>query len=266
MDIKWVGAHSSNYTQGREGKTINKIVMHWIVGTLEACDATFANPDRNASAHYAIGDGDIHQYVQESDTAWHAGNWSVNQTSIGIEHEGGWLLDDGTRKIPSDKTHQTSGQLIADICRRYNIPLDREHIRLHSEYSATQCPGSLDVNRIIEIAKNYISPPEQPSTDTPISDPKIKLDLGKPWGIMELQAIISNLNDQKRDLETCQKNCEDRANQAVELALSENNTEHKLQIDDLNKKIDVLKSQTAENLDWSTLFSIAWKKWWRRNE
>lgn len=266
MTIKWIGAHSSNYTVGREGKKIDKIVMHWIVGTLESCDATFAKDTRNASAHYGIGDGDVHQYVQESDTAWHASNWSVNQTSIGIEHEGGWVLNDGTRKVPTDKTHQTSGELVADICRRYNIPADREHIRLHSEYTATTCPGSLDVNRIIEIAKNFMIPSDPPSTDMPIDNPQAKIDLGKPFGIMEVQAIISSLKDMKKNLEACQNNSEDRVNQAVELALSENNTEHKLQIDDLNKKIDVLKSQTAESLDWSTLFSIAWKKWWRRNE
>lgn len=270
MTIKWIGAHTNNYTVGRGGKNINKIVLHWIVGTLESADATFANPDRRASAHYGIGDKDIHQYAKESDTAWHASNWTVNQESIGIEHEGGWLLDDGTRQKPSDETHETSAQLVADICKRYNLPIDRNTIHVHNEYSATQCPGSLDVDRIIERAKQ-LNQPEPTPTPPPdvINDPQQKLDMGDPWGIMELQAVKSTVNDQYRAIDACESNCEDRVNQAVELAISENNGIWQARVDSANSIIDGLKEQLvalekekAENLDWRTLFSIAWKKWW----
>lgn len=152
--ITQVPAHVNNYGVGRAGKSVNKIILHWIVGTLESADTTFKNPDRKASAHYGIGDGDIHQYVQEADTAWHASNLTVNRESIGIEHEGGWLLSDGkTRFKPTDKTHETSAKLVADIAKRYNIPLDRDHILPHNKYSSTQCPGTLDIDRIITLAK-----------------------------------------------------------------------------------------------------------------
>lgn len=148
MQITWKGAHANNYQKSRNGSLISKVVIHWIVGTLESADATFQSPTRIASAHYGIGDGDVHQYVKEEDTAYHAGSLSVNRQSIGIEHEGG-------PTIPvTDATYQTSGQLIREICARYNIPLDRQHIIKHSEVPrATSCPGTIDVDRLISIAK-----------------------------------------------------------------------------------------------------------------
>ena len=156
MDIKQVPAHTNNYGVGRNGQTVNKIIVHWIVGTLESADVTFQRATRKASAHYGIGDNEIHQYVQEEDTAWHASNLTVNRESVGIEHEGGWLLpDEKSRQEPSEETHKTSGLLVADICKRYNIPIDREHILPHNKYSNTQCPGTLDIDKIISYAKSF---------------------------------------------------------------------------------------------------------------
>lgn len=151
--MKQVPAHSNNFGVGRAGQTIKYVIVHWIVGSLSSADATFQNPNRKASAHYGIEDNEIHQYVQEKDTAWHASNLSINQQSIGIEHSGGELLSDNTRRKPSEETHQTSGKLIGEICRRYNIPIDSEHILPHKNFSSTQCPGTLDINKLISIAK-----------------------------------------------------------------------------------------------------------------
>ena len=143
MQIKWVGANPKNFAIGRQNEKITKICLHWVVGKLSAADAVFNNPDRQVSAHYGIGHTTIHQYVREEDTAYHAGNLTVNRQSIGIEHEGG-------PDLPiSEDTHKTSIELVTDICRRYNIPADRQHILKHSEIKATQCPGTLDIDRII---------------------------------------------------------------------------------------------------------------------
>ena len=148
MTTKWIGANKNNFEVGRSGKTVSKIVLHWIVGQLEAADITFQDPKRIASAHYGIGDNEIHQYVNEEDTAYHAGNLTVNRESIGIEHDGG-------PDLPiSEATIQTSIQLVAELCRKYNVPADKDHIKRHSDIKATQCPGTLPVERIIaEVAK-----------------------------------------------------------------------------------------------------------------
>lgn len=145
--MKQIPAHPNNYGIGRAGHKVDKIILHWIAGTLASCDATFQNPTRKASAHYGIGGDKLHQYVNESDTAWHAGNLTVNRQSIGIEHEGG--PDIGI----SPMTYKTSALLIRDICQRYGIPFDREHIKGHNEISKTQCPGTLDIDRLIQMAK-----------------------------------------------------------------------------------------------------------------
>lgn len=162
MKITKVTIPNTNYTKGREGNTVDKIVLHWVVGTLATCDATFKNKDRKASAHYCIEDSTVHQYVDEADTAWHAGNWGVNTQSIGIEHSGGELLSDGkTRRKPSEETHKTSAELVSSISKKYNIPLDRKHILKHSEVSdkATACCGTLDIDYIIKLAKENGSQP-----------------------------------------------------------------------------------------------------------
>lgn len=154
MNIQWIGAHSNNFGKGRSGTKIDTIVLHWIVGTLASAGATFNNPSRIASAHYGIGgQAEVHQYVKEEDTAYHAGNLAVNLRSIGIEHEGG-------PSIPiKEDTYKLSAQLVAEIAKRYNIPLDRVHIKGHKEISATQCPGTLDIDRIIRDAKVINQPP-----------------------------------------------------------------------------------------------------------
>ena len=121
--IEWVG--SPNYSEQRN--PIKLVIVHWIVGHIEAADAVFSNHNSQVSAHYAIEGSQIHQYVDEADTAWHSGDWGINLESIGIEHAGG-------PDLPiSDDTYKTSARLIQDICKRYDIPIDREHIIGHNE-------------------------------------------------------------------------------------------------------------------------------------
>ena len=53
----------------------------------------------------------------------------------------------------SEATYQTSAKLIADIAKRYNIPIDAQHIIPHKEVSATACPAGIDVGRLIRMAQ-----------------------------------------------------------------------------------------------------------------
>jgi hypothetical protein len=187
MTITWIGCSPSNFKAGRDGIAPNLITLHWMAGRLPATDATFQDGRRQASAHYGIEDGTVHQYVKEEDTSFNCGVWEANLRSISVEHSGGPNLPIST------ETYNTSIELITDICKRYGIPADTEHIKPHSFFKATQCPGTLDVTKIIsEVAKRL--------TDAPI-----KIDLGV-WGKMEIQAIISTLNDMKRDLTASQEN------------------------------------------------------------
>lgn len=158
MEIKWIGANSNNYEVGRRNTKIDRVVLHWIVGTLSAADATFQDPKRVASAHYGVGPTKIHQYVKEEDTAYHSGNFQFNLRSVGIEHQGGPSL------AIAESTYEKSARLVLDICTRNGIPLNRQHIVKHSEIKATQCPGTLDVDRVISMAIAFKGEPEMANT------------------------------------------------------------------------------------------------------
>ena len=134
-----------NKDSGRGGKKIDKIFVHHMAGnlTVQQCGNVFSS--RQASAHYGVSGRNIGQYVDESDTAWHCGNYSYNQRSIGIE-----LANDGGASNNwhvSDMTIATAIELITDICKRNGITkLNftgnlKGNLCMHSYCAATACPG-----------------------------------------------------------------------------------------------------------------------------
>jgi hypothetical protein len=102
--IEWSGpVPDSNFARGRSGYPISLIVDHWMATTFDGAMAHFMNGAAGVSAHYLISQqGRIVQVVRDEDTAYHAGNWSVNQQSIGIEHEGGPNLPPFTPELYAD--------------------------------------------------------------------------------------------------------------------------------------------------------------------
>jgi N-acetylmuramoyl-L-alanine amidase len=136
----WIPADLANYSYGNRphDRQINLIVIHDIEGSYASAIAAFQDPARAGSAHYVIGaQGQIAQMVQEHDIAWHAGNWDYNTRSIGIEHEGyAW--------VPYTYTgpeYRASEQLVASICSRWGVPLDRNHVIGHNEVPDPNNPG-----------------------------------------------------------------------------------------------------------------------------
>lgn len=142
----WKG--SPNYSTVRS--KVDRIYIHWIVGNLATADNVFSSPASQVSAHYGVENGTVHQYVNEAHTAWHAGTGSENQRSIGIEHSAAPGRD------ASSQTLETSAQLIAEICKRHNIPCDRNHIKKHSENIATQCPGTIPIDYLVQRANQIL--------------------------------------------------------------------------------------------------------------
>ena len=130
--IKWDAANSGNYMSGRDGSSIKRVIVHDMEGYYAGAISWFKNPASNVSAHYCIrsSDGDITQMVREQDTGYHAGNWTYNKESIGIEHEG-FKSDPG--RWYTDVMYRRSAQLTAAITKRYGIAVDRKNIIGHSE-------------------------------------------------------------------------------------------------------------------------------------
>ena len=109
---------------------IDRIIIHTEVGTQVAADHRFNDCASKVSAHYGVGlDGSIWHWVDEDWVAYHAGDYPMNQRSIGIEHEDNGLYNDPR----PDALYTSSSQLVADICKFYSIPCDRQHIIKHSE-------------------------------------------------------------------------------------------------------------------------------------
>lgn len=151
ITITWVGAATENFHVGRAGYLPVGVVIHLMDGSLTGTDSWFNNPTAQVSAHYGIGKtGQVHQYVREEDRAFHAGrvqdptfpllneypDINPNDYLIGIEHEG--TVDDEW----STDMVQASAELLAQICKRWNIPCNRDHVARHHEIFAPKpCPG-----------------------------------------------------------------------------------------------------------------------------
>ncbi|GGR00401.1 N-acetylmuramoyl-L-alanine amidase [Deinococcus ruber] len=140
MNIQQLSASPSNFTHGRGGRKVERVVIHVQDGTQQGSIAWFQNPASSVSAHYLVSmAGEIVQMVQEADTAWQAGDFTVNQTTIGIEHEGQPAKGPWT---PTAAQLKASAELVADICKRYGITPNSSTIVPHSSINPKHnCPG-----------------------------------------------------------------------------------------------------------------------------
>jgi N-acetylmuramoyl-L-alanine amidase len=181
-----------NFAKGRDGQKPEIIVLHISTASISSCDSWFADPVSQVSAHYIVGfTGEIHQYVQESDTAWANGQVinptapylftkpgiNPNKYSISIEHEGTDLS-----KAPLTQL-QSSTSLIRDICGRYGIPIDETHVIGHYAIKSTKpdCPATDKsiIKKIIDMA--------QPA------DPLVNLQVPQSR-LAKIQAFLLTLN------------------------------------------------------------------------
>ncbi|MGR6913811.1 golvesin C-terminal-like domain-containing protein [[Actinomadura] parvosata] len=140
----WVPASSSNYrVSNRETSyNIDRVVIHVTQGSYAGTISWFQNPSAQVSAHYVVksSNGAITQMVRDKDVAWHAGNSTYNNRSIGIEHEG--YVSDASWF--TDAMYRASAALTRYLCDKYGIPKTRTGIIGHNEVpGATHTdPGS----------------------------------------------------------------------------------------------------------------------------
>lgn len=143
---------TGNYDETRT--TIDRVIIHTMVGTADSAASRFDSYGSHVSAHYGVKlDGTLYHFLEETFTAYHAGSYSMNQRSIGIEHE-----DNGDYNgVRTDALYTESAKLVRDICLFYNIPIDRQHILKHSEIIPTGCPDALDIDRIVKEAQATVT-------------------------------------------------------------------------------------------------------------
>ncbi|KMS80093.1 N-acetylmuramoyl-L-alanine amidase [Streptomyces leeuwenhoekii] len=133
---RWVAASDANWRRADrpDDYGIDMVIVHVTQGSFAGAVRAFQNPAHQAATHYIVGrDGRVTQMIRELDVAYHAGNRSYNERSIGIEHEG--FVD--RPEDFTDAMYTASARLTAGICARYDIPVDREHIIGHVEVPGT---------------------------------------------------------------------------------------------------------------------------------
>ena len=131
--VVWLKGEGNFTKSHRPARSIETIVVHVTEGAFWGSVQWLKNPRAHASSHYVIArNGKIVQLVHLSDIAWHAGNWSVNSQSVGIEHEGFTYSGAGF----TDAQYRASARLTAWIARRPLMPIDRAHIIGHAQVPA----------------------------------------------------------------------------------------------------------------------------------
>jgi N-acetylmuramoyl-L-alanine amidase len=152
-----------HFERGRRGHRPRGVVLHTNCGSFASTLNWFVDPDSGVSAHYLVGlDGRTAQFVDELDTARHAGRVSnpttplfdgenPNLYTIGIEFEDG---GDPTGVERPEAQYAEGAVLLARIAQRWDMPLDRAHVVGHRELTdAKSCPGNLDIQRLLESAR-----------------------------------------------------------------------------------------------------------------
>lgn len=119
---------SPNHGKRPEGVAIDCLVLHADAGRSEEGTLSWlANPASKVSYHYLVGrTGTVYQCVPDKRRAWHAGvstfkgRANVNDCSLGVSFAN---RQDGE---PFPGAQLAAGaQLVADLCRKHAIPLDR---------------------------------------------------------------------------------------------------------------------------------------------
>ncbi|MEU3185611.1 N-acetylmuramoyl-L-alanine amidase [Streptomyces sp. NPDC006923] len=157
---EWVAASPANWRRADRPAdyTVDRVVIHVVQGSYPVALKVFRDPSHGAATHYVVRkDGHVAQMIRELDVAYHAGNRSYNERSVGIEHEG-WV--DRPESF-TDAMYRSSAQLTAGICARYGIPLDREHIIGHIEVPGTDHtdPGPhWDWDRYLKLVREVPAP------------------------------------------------------------------------------------------------------------
>jgi MYXO-CTERM domain-containing protein len=123
------GTQAQKYDTNRGPYSVTMITIHDTEGGWNASVATLQN-DPCKSVHYIVDkDGSrVGQFIPESYTGWHAGNYWYNQHSVGIEHVGYSGVDDYQTPM-----YEKSADLARTIAGHYGLPLDRSTFVGHQD-------------------------------------------------------------------------------------------------------------------------------------
>lgn len=168
MKIQIGVCNAANFRKGRPlDFRPEAIVLHTSMTSMNGLRLQLSDPNSSTSAHYAVdANGDVTQFVDETDTAFHAGvverpDWRLlrdgtnpNFYTIGISFTGSAAQDF------TEEQYRAGAELIAAVAERWGIALDPDHVITHRRIRASRnCPGEkVDIARLITGAANEAPP------------------------------------------------------------------------------------------------------------
>jgi N-acetylmuramoyl-L-alanine amidase CwlA len=90
---------------------------------------------RKASWHLCVDDKEIYQHIGFDKVAWHSGNSTGNNSSIGIE------CTQWNNKNKQELTWNNAAALTAKLLKEYNLSIDK--VVQHNKWSGKNCPQLL---------------------------------------------------------------------------------------------------------------------------
>lgn len=196
MNINRTYIGTINRTAANDLGRIKYIVIHYFGGLASATNLGkyWQNSYAGASAHYGIDhNGDVYQYVEDKDIAWHCGANSYvhplcrNANSIGIEmavRKKNTSTQNATDRdwYFEEATVQSAIELTKMLMKKYNIPADR--VIRHYDVTGKICPNPFVYNegsRTWTYFKNEIAKIQNGPVTAPTPIPDASTTAGYIW-------------------------------------------------------------------------------------
>lgn len=162
---------SPNFNE-RSGYSPELLVVHCTDGFWPSDRDWLRNPVSQVSSHFVVSPaGEIHQLVPLDKAAWHGGRVDNPTANLKKNPDGTYVNPNkysiGIEVSLRPPAHMPGPQksalieLLREMGKQFNIPLDRAHIIGHKEiYSLKTCPGTIDVNALVaELNQTPTQPP-----------------------------------------------------------------------------------------------------------
>jgi uncharacterized repeat protein (TIGR02543 family) len=163
----------SSQSSSRNGVVRDMVLWHHtasVSGRGEGVVMMMVNATREVSSNYVIGsDGYVWLVVDEDRRAWTSGSSSDGGKGAAFDRRSNTLECVNSTGAPSwlqsEAFYNIAARLAVDFYKRYGIPLDRDHhvghrelyIRWGASYP-TACPGGMDIDRILAMARSLLDP------------------------------------------------------------------------------------------------------------
>jgi len=160
----------------RGGRTIQYFVIHHMATTNgDWTENAMHTGSKEVSANYIQrSNGDLIGVVPEELRSWSLSSAEWDGKSVTVETENlsttGWTI--------SDAAYHKLALLAVDLHQRYGLPLDRNHIIGHREvYTrfgasyATACPGGINLDRVVDLARSMVNQAPLPAANVCTSTP-----------------------------------------------------------------------------------------------